>query len=586
MAAQALGTQAGVAEQEATSGPRRQSLLAVAAVMLVAGGGLLAAVSQYAGAKRQLVAELETGADRFETVFREAVESRLQSLRLGADILARDESIAGALARRDRTELSQRTVNFYNDVLAPRFRLSILGFQTPEGITFFRAHRPSLLGDDASARTAVATALKSRVSIAGIELGRIGPELRAVTPIVLDDKLVGSVELGSGVLEPLQVASRATGLDFAFAVDEKASEALDRPYNPRTDVLRTGALYFAFSRPEIREILQGAAFDPASPEPRIFEASDRTTFAQTIPVNDIGGRPMTRITLLRDLTAQLADLRTSIALRTTAIGTSILLLVLFGLFRFRSLRAGLERSFSGRLQELREKAHAYDALRQRLRDVDAWKIAIVNELVLLLKDPLVAIQGALETAGGAQQASRTPLQPTSSALTFAAAEIRRLRAALDSQLEVIGLRNGWRSVATERVTLGALAGNLPGTLPGGTPVTIVGETADLQVAGDRALLRSAFAAVTAALDRLTEADTLSFQAELRGSEIVGRLAGPGRWRADTPRLDDTAPLGSLAAGEPDDGLAAARAVFERLGGSLDVVATPGEVGFNFTLRPA
>lgn len=586
MAAQGLRLQAGTAEQDVTAAPKRQYLLAIVAALLVAAVGLLAAVSQYAGAKQQVLAELETAADRFEAVFREAVESRLQSLRLGAEILARDEGIGNALARRDRPDLAQRTVTFYSDVLAPRFALSILGFQTPDGIMFFRAHRPSLLGDDASGRAAVATALKARVSIAGIELGRIGPELRAVTPVVLKDQVVGSVELGSGILEPLQLGSRATGLDFAFAVDEKASEALDRPYNARTDVARNGALYFSFSRPEVREILRQPAFDPASSGPRVLETPDRTIFVETIPVNDIGGRPMTRMTVLRDLTPQLAELRTSITLRTAGIGLLVLVLVLFGLFRFRTLRAGLERSFAGRLQELREKAQAYDAVRQRLRDVDAWKVAIVNELVLLLKDPLVAIQGALETAGGTGEAARIPAQPASSPLGFAAAEVRRLRAALDSQAEVIALRNGWRSAATEPVTLGALIGHLPGTLPGGTPVTIAGEAAGLHIAGDRALLRSAFAALTTALDRRTEADALSFSAELRGSEIVGRLAGPGRWRTGPPRLDDTAPLGALPAGEPDDGLAVARAAFERLGGSLDHVAEPGQVGFTFALRAA
>ncbi|WP_163468077.1 hypothetical protein, partial [Klebsiella michiganensis] len=71
------------------------------------------------------MSQLDVASERFETVFREAVESRLQSLRLGAEILARDEGIASALARRDRADLAQRTVGFYNESLAPRFRLSI-----------------------------------------------------------------------------------------------------------------------------------------------------------------------------------------------------------------------------------------------------------------------------------------------------------------------------------------------------------------------------------------------------------------------------------------------------------------------------
>uniref|UniRef100_UPI0013DB87B7 hypothetical protein n=1 Tax=Serratia marcescens TaxID=615 RepID=UPI0013DB87B7 len=80
---------------------RRQIVIAIVAGVAVVGVSVLAAVSLYAGAKQQLVSQLDVASERFETVFREAVESRLQSLRLGAEILARDEGIASALARRD-----------------------------------------------------------------------------------------------------------------------------------------------------------------------------------------------------------------------------------------------------------------------------------------------------------------------------------------------------------------------------------------------------------------------------------------------------------------------------------------------------
>lgn len=565
---------------------RRQVVIAIAVVVVVTMVSVLAAVSQYAGAKQQLVSQAETAAERFETVFREAVESRLQSLRLGAEILARDEGIVGAFARRDRADLAQRTVGFYNETLMPRFGLSILGFQTPEGIMFFRAHRPSLLGDDASGRTAVVRALKSRVSISGIELGRIGPELRALTPIVQQDTLIGSVELGSGVLEPLQIAARATGLDFAFAVDEALSEALDRPRNARTDVLRGGALYFTFSSPDARATLEQAGIDPSLTEPRTLEAAGQTIFAKTIPINDIGGRPVTRITVLRNLSAPLKALHTSILLRTALIGAVVLAVFLFGLFRFRSLRAGLERSFAGRLQELRDKAQAYDAVRQRLRDVDAWKVSIVSEFILLLKDPLIAVQGAIDEARKAAATDRNTDEPSPSSLDVATTEIRRLRAALDSQFDLIGLRNGWCAVASEPVMLGSVVRALPSLLSGGTSMRVVGDADRLQVVGDQALLRSAFTTLFVALGRRAEMDMVALTAEPKEGDIFGSLAGSGRWRGTPPRLDDIAPLGALAAGQADDGLATARAAFERLGGSLDLVTDEKAVGFTFRLRAA
>src|SRR5690242_10169446 len=57
----------------------RQIILALVVTAVIVGGGILAGVSQYASSRHVLIHDAETRASRFDTVYREASEARLQS---------------------------------------------------------------------------------------------------------------------------------------------------------------------------------------------------------------------------------------------------------------------------------------------------------------------------------------------------------------------------------------------------------------------------------------------------------------------------------------------------------------------------
>ncbi|WP_336486356.1 cache domain-containing protein [Methylobacterium nigriterrae] len=558
----------------------RQIILALVVTAVIVGGGILAGVSQYASSRHVLIHDAETRASRFDTVYREASEARLQSLRLGAEIIARDTLIVAALTQRDRAELARRSVPLFEQVLKPRFGVTILGFQVTADVNFFRAHRPDLFGDSLADRAMVAAVMKSRLPVAGLEIGRIGPELRVIAPVISGETYVGNLELGSSPWDALQIAAQATGLDFGFALDRRTAETLDRARGT-TDLTKGEVLYIRFSRPEARDLLAAAPFNPAETAPLAARGETREVFVQTIPILDVSRQPVIHITVAEDLTDALADARNRIALYTGLATAILLAVVLVGLFQFRALRARLERSFSGRLQEVRSKARAYDRISQSLRDLDAWKVGLLTELILLVRDPLTAVQGAIDTA------ARGTCEVSGPALAFAASEVRRLNAAVEDQSTMLLMRDRLKRAEVESVDLASLASEVV-TEAGGPPAVQLNVPAGLPPARCNApLLRAALRTIVVTLQRRTVTTSIVVALKLEDGAIVGRVAGSGTWRGNPPSLDELVAFGTTTEEEPGSPLILARLTLQQFNGSLSFLeGEANRVGFLFDLKTA
>lgn len=558
----------------------RQIIVALVVAAVIVASGILAGVSQYASARRLLIDDAQTRAVRFDTVYREASEARLQALRLGAEIIARDTLIVTALAQRDRAELARRSVPLFEQVLKPRFGVTILGFQVTADVNFFRAHRPDLFGDSLADRAMVAAVLKARVPIAGLEIGRIGPELRVIAPVVSGETYVGNLELGSSPWDALQIAAQATGLDFGFALDRRTAETLDRARGT-TDLMKGEVLYIRFSRPEARDLLASVPFAPAETEPRASRGEAREAFVQTIPILDVSRQPVIHITVAQDLTDALAQARNRILLYTASATAILLAVILVGLFQFRALRARLERSFSGRLQEVRSKARAYDRISQSLQDLDAWKLGVLIELILLIRDPLTAIQGAIDTAARGTREASGP------ALAFAVGEVRRLNAAVEDQSTMLLMRDRLKHAEPEPVDLATLVSEIAAET-GGSPAIQLAVSAGLPRARcNAALSRAALRTLVLTLQRRSDATSVVVALEPENGAIVGRVSAPGTWRGGPPSFDPLVAFGTATAGEPGSPLILARLTFEHFGGSLAILEGEAtQVGFRFILKAA
>lgn len=555
----------------------RQLLLALIIGFGIVAGGVLLGVSQYAGSRGALIAASEAGAARFEAVFREASMARQQALRLGAEVLARDELVANALRLRDRADLARRTVPLFEQVLRPRFGATVLDFPDAEGVMFFRAHRPGQFGDDANDRAMVTTAIKARTAISGLEIGRSGPELRAMTPMMAGEVLIGAVEIGSSLDSPLTTAARAAGLEFAFAVD--------RAQVPTTDETAAAALfakanllYLKASRPDLGEILPDLPFDPMATGSQVVRRDGREVFVQTLPVEDVSRRPVTRVTLVRDLTEPLRARRTTVLLYTAGGTCLVLALVLVGLFQFQSLRGRLERGFAGRLQELRDKASAYDRLSGTLGDVQAWKLGFVNELTIRIKEPLTALRGSLDYALREPRGVNDALRP-------ALDDVRRLDEAVSDQISMMSVRDGLLRFDAEDIDITALVDAVVARESAAFPVTVA--AADpLRVTCAASLLAASLRAILGAIHRGSDARAAVVSLALVGERVVVRVSGEGRWRGQPPTLDEAAAfVGALAPGR-DGSLVLAKLMIERFGGEVRRLDGANVVGFELVLPEA
>ncbi|WP_375456003.1 cache domain-containing protein [uncultured Methylobacterium sp.] len=558
----------------------RQVILALVVSVFISAAGTLAGVSQYAGSREALIGDAQTRASRFETVYREASEARLQALRLGAEIIARDTLIMAALMQRDRPELARRSVPLFEQVLRPRFGVTVLGFQVTADVNFFRAHRPDLFGDSLADRAMVAAVMKSRVPVVGLEIGRIGPELRVIAPVVSGETFVGNVELGSSPWDALQIAAQATGLDFGFALDRRVAETLDRTRGTG-DLTKGEVLYIRFSRPEARDMLALAPFNPAETAAQASRGEGREVFVQTIPIVDVSRQPVIHITVAEELTDALAQARNRIVLSTASATGVVLAIVLIGLFQFRALRARLERSFSGRLQDVRSKARAYDQIRQSLNDLDAWKLGLLSELVLLIRDPLIAVQGAIDTA------MRGDPEVAGPSLAFAAREVHRLNTAVEDQSTMLLMRERLKRAEPEPVDVTALTSAIAAEA-GGAPAIQVSASAGLPPAlCDASLLRAALRTVVLVLQRRSDATALVITIRTEDGVIVGRVAGSGAWNGTVPNLDELVAFGMATDEETGSPLILARLTFEHFNGSLSLLdGEPDRVGFHFSLKAA
>jgi len=71
-----------------------------------------------------------------------------------------------------------------------------LHFHVPPGQSFFRVQKPDQYGEMIAYRTTVIETLNTRQPRSGLEWGWTGLGIRGVVPVIRDDELVGSVEIG------------------------------------------------------------------------------------------------------------------------------------------------------------------------------------------------------------------------------------------------------------------------------------------------------------------------------------------------------------------------------------------------------
>jgi signal transduction histidine kinase len=382
--------------------------LVIAGLVIVA--GVLAgfyAINDYAAGTGVLVDNARANAGRFESLYRDAAEKRLDTLRFALETLAQDEEITSAFIHGDRKALAAKVAPLYKEVLHPRYGMDQLNFFTPPATVYLRADDTSVMGNDLSAvRKTVVLAGERRQMVSGMETGLGGVvALRAVLPVLDGGRVVGTMGVGDAIASLLAQAAATSGLDYALGLDRAVAERAERAPNPATDAPQGKDVFFVFSNPAVGAILRQVEFDPRSTAPVLAPVGTRTIFIKTFPLNNFSGVPTVVIATLLDLTDGFAGVRQTVAIKAAILFLLVSILGSVGVVKFRAMRAGLERVLVGQRRELDEKKATLEAAKGKLKDAEQLKRSFLANLVASLSEPLQAVAGQLQAVGPAVEAA-------------------------------------------------------------------------------------------------------------------------------------------------------------------------------------
>jgi sensor histidine kinase regulating citrate/malate metabolism len=169
-------------------------LLPLAGLMLVA--VLLMVLVIHRHVVEDIPRDTENAANLAEHLYQEKINDSASMLGATMEVLTTDKGLRQALARRDRTQLLQRSAPLFTE-LKKKYAITHFYFSDSNRVNILRVHQPARFGDTINRETTL-QAQRSKQTSYGVELGPLGTfTLRLVTPwLATDGQLLGFVELG------------------------------------------------------------------------------------------------------------------------------------------------------------------------------------------------------------------------------------------------------------------------------------------------------------------------------------------------------------------------------------------------------
>ncbi len=163
---------------------------------------------------RQVEQQFQDLAKNQNRLFESILAADEEGLRGTIAVLSRLRPLLGPLAEKDRSALLAAASPILHDLKA-QHRITHLYFIEPDGTVFLRAHLPQRHGDKlkrATFRRAVET---GRIST-GLEMGPNLFLLRCVTPVYLNGRLIGYMEVAEEIEGIIQEMKDITGTDVSI----------------------------------------------------------------------------------------------------------------------------------------------------------------------------------------------------------------------------------------------------------------------------------------------------------------------------------------------------------------------------------
>lgn len=284
---------------------RRLSLAAalVISVTLLIGGYIL-----FEDGKSNLARSEQDQIETTSLVFLTAI-SQAESLTVShAELLARDVTVADLVRGGDRVAL-QVSMKPVFDRLKVEAGVDVLHFQTADMKSLLRVWKPDDFGQDLSRiRPMVLAANKTRQPQKGLEIGLAGLSLRAVSAIVQNEAVVGTVEVGMSLSSLMELAKSSTGADFAIFLDPQSIPDAKGGFGAKGSL----KLDVSTNSPFFTEIqLRGQVRMTREPVSAVTDYQGRTISLLARPLLDFSGKTIGVLVVAKDFSGSASAFRSS-----------------------------------------------------------------------------------------------------------------------------------------------------------------------------------------------------------------------------------------------------------------------------------
>lgn len=322
-----------------------------------------------------LEADFRHTLDAVKASYQTLVHSHSEALRASLARVIHNRRIREAFAARDRQRLLDAARPLYRE-LKDEYHITHLYLHEPDRINFLRLHTPERHGDRIERVTARSAQRIGRVSV-GIELGPMGTyTLRAVAPWRHQGRLIGYVELGEELGELMGHLRESFGVGVVVAI---AKRHLSREgWEAGMDMMGRSGSWGRLSETVLAlNTMPGVADGrmaevveriPAGPGAVVgVPLNDRHYYLGAFPLEDIAGRSIGQVAVLRDMTERIQGTHNTIGVIS---GIAVIVgLGLLGLFSFILGRAETQlATWQGKVTD--ETRARLDAQRRHIRDLE------------------------------------------------------------------------------------------------------------------------------------------------------------------------------------------------------------------------
>lgn len=216
--------------------------------------------------------------------------------------ISRDVRVIELLRAGDRAALAAYLKPSY-DALASEAGVNMLHFHTPDIKSFLRVQDPTNFGQDLSGfRPMILAANKTRLLQKGLEVGIAGLSLRAVSPVLDGETLIGTFEVGVDLKTLMDLAKSASGADFALFLSPSITGFT--PKDKQAVAGTNGLVIEAATETRLFEELAGVGAVGLQREPieATVSVKDRNFSTLSQPLLDYSGRMIGTIVIARDIT--------------------------------------------------------------------------------------------------------------------------------------------------------------------------------------------------------------------------------------------------------------------------------------------